>query len=116
VHRLAALADLEQLQPILVKAADQEVAVVRIQDEVFAFAATCTHRAAPMIKGAVTWKRTVLCPWHLGTFSLLTGEAKAGPTDRPLPLYPVTIVDGVAYLTADPAQPAECSSGREGDH
>jgi nitrite reductase/ring-hydroxylating ferredoxin subunit len=116
VHRLAAIADLEQLKPILVTVAGQQVAVVRIEDEVFAFAALCTHRAAPMTSGAVTWKRTVLCPWHLGTFSLRTGEAKAGPPDQPLPLYPVTVVDGVAYLDAEPARRAKLSrSGREGD-
>src|ERR1700761_554548 len=89
VHRLAAVADLEQLKPILVTVAGQQVAVVRIEDEVVAFAALCTHRAAPMTGGAVTWKRTILCPWHLGAFSLRTGEAKAGPPDQPLPLYPV---------------------------
>jgi nitrite reductase/ring-hydroxylating ferredoxin subunit len=103
VHRLAAVTDLEQLQPILVSVAGQQVAVVLIEDEVFAFAALCTHRAAPMTGGAVTWKRTVLCPWHLGTFSLRTGAATSGPPDQPLPLYPVTVVDGVAYLDAAPA-------------
>jgi nitrite reductase/ring-hydroxylating ferredoxin subunit len=105
VQRLAALADLEQLEPILVVVAGQQVAVVRIEDEVFAFAALCTHRAAPMTRGAVTWKRAVLCPWHLGTFSLRTGEAKAGPPDQPLPVYPVSVVDGVAYLNAEPTRP-----------
>lgn len=102
MHRLAALADLKQLEPILVTVAEQPVAVVRVEDEVFAFAALCTHRAAPMTAGAVTRKRTILCLWHLGTFSLRTGEAKAGPPDQPLPLYPVSVVDGVAYLDAGP--------------
>jgi nitrite reductase/ring-hydroxylating ferredoxin subunit len=106
VHRLAALADLKQLEPVLVTVADEQIAVVRVEDEVYAFSPTCTHRAAPMIDGAVTWKRTILCPWHLGTFSLRTGEAKAGPPDRPLPCYPVTVTDGTAYLDAVPADPA----------
>jgi nitrite reductase/ring-hydroxylating ferredoxin subunit len=113
VHRLAALADLEQLEPVLVTVAGQAVAVVRIEDEVFAFSALCTHRAAPMTSGAVTWKRTVLCPWHLGTFSLRTGAAKAGPPDQPLPLYPVTVIDRVAYLAAGPAEDAEPASRAE---
>jgi 3-phenylpropionate/trans-cinnamate dioxygenase ferredoxin component len=106
VHRLAALADLKQLEPVLVTVADEQVAVVRVGDEVFAFAPTCTHRAAPMANGAVTWKRTILCPWHLGTFSLRTGEPKAGPPGQPLPCYPVTVTDGTAYLAAAPSEQA----------
>ncbi|HEY3062589.1 MAG TPA: Rieske 2Fe-2S domain-containing protein [Chloroflexota bacterium] len=45
----------------------------------YAFSARCTHRPAPLADGAVTWKRTLICPWHLGTFDLRDGRILAGP-------------------------------------
>ena len=107
MHRLAALSELTQLQPILVDVGARTIAMVRIEDEVYAFAARCTHRPSPLDKGAVTWKRTILCPWHLGTFNLRTGKAMAGPPVDPLPVYPVEIVDGVAWLAGELPPPHE---------
>jgi nitrite reductase/ring-hydroxylating ferredoxin subunit len=101
VHRLAALTDLVPLEPVLVDAGGRTVAVVLVGDEVYAFSPTCTHRAAPLVDGAVTWKHTVLCPWHLGTFSLRTGRAVAGPATRPLAVYPVAVRDGEVFLAAE---------------
>jgi nitrite reductase/ring-hydroxylating ferredoxin subunit len=103
VHRLAALDDLAQLEPVVITLDGVDIAVVRIEDEVYAFSPICTHRNAPMINGAVTWKRTILCPWHLGTFNLRTGKAMAGPQQNPLPTYPVIVEDGVVFLDAEPA-------------
>jgi nitrite reductase/ring-hydroxylating ferredoxin subunit len=112
VLRLAALAELEQLEPVLVRVSGEQFTLVRIDDEVFAFAATCTHREAPLADGAVTRKRTVLCPWHLGTFDLRTGQAKAGPPRRPMRVYPVSVVSGVAYLDTDRTELAEPAGSR----
>jgi nitrite reductase/ring-hydroxylating ferredoxin subunit len=102
VHRLVALDELVELDPVVITLDGVDIAVVRIDDEAFAFAPTCTHRAAPLIKGAVTRKRTILCPWHLGTFRLIDGTALAGPQSNPLPIYPVMIVDGTVFLDAEP--------------
>jgi nitrite reductase/ring-hydroxylating ferredoxin subunit len=101
VHELMAVDTLHDLEPVLVTIEDRQVAVVRIHDEVFAFSPVCTHRTAPLLDGAITWRRTVLCPWHLGTFRLESGRPTAGPPDRPLPVYPVKIVDGTAYLDCE---------------
>ncbi|HEY7177152.1 MAG TPA: Rieske 2Fe-2S domain-containing protein [Micromonosporaceae bacterium] len=102
MYRLAAVSDLEELQPVVVTLDGRDIAVVRIRGDVHAFSATCSHRAAPLVDGAVTWKHTILCPWHLGTFNLRTGAAMAGPPHEPIPIYPIAIVDGVVYLDAEP--------------
>ncbi len=104
MHRLVALDDLVELEPVVLTIDGVDIAVVRIDDEAFAFAPTCTHRAAPLVKGAVTRKRTILCPWHLGTFRLTDGKALAGPQSVPLPTYPLAIVDGAVFLDAEPAE------------
>ena len=102
VHRLATLSELEQLRPVVVTPEGVSITLVRVGSEVYAFSAMCSHRAAPMADGAVTWKRTILCPWHLGTFDLRTGRAMAGPPTEGIPVYPTVVVDGEVYLDADP--------------
>lgn len=98
MYRLAALADLADLVPITLTVREREIAVVRVEDDVYAFDAYCTHRAAPLVDGAVTRRRTVLCPWHLGTFHLTDGSVSAGPPDTPIGSYPVVLRDGCAWL------------------
>lgn len=96
--RLAALAELADLIPVTRTVRGREIAVVRVADTVHAFDARCTHRDAPLVDGAVTRKRTVLCPWHLGTFRVTDGRVVAGPPTAPLRTYPVVLRDGCAYL------------------
>ena len=115
MQRLATLSDLVQLEPVLVTVEGRDVAVVLITDEVYAFSPICTHRAAPLIKGAVTWKRTVLCPWHLGTFNLRSGAALAGPCRVPLATYPVTVLDGEVFLDAEPSHDTKGPDDAQGD-
>ncbi|HEY3872087.1 MAG TPA: Rieske (2Fe-2S) protein [Actinocrinis sp.] len=98
MYRLAAVADLVELTPITLTVQGRQIAVVRIADDVYAFDAVCSHREAPLADGAVTRKRTVLCPWHLGTFRITDGSVVAGPPRVGIRAYPVTIRDGTAYL------------------
>jgi apoptosis-inducing factor 3 len=98
VHRLAALSELTDLVPVTREVAGREIAVVRVGDDVHAFDAVCTHRAAPLCRGAVTRKHTVLCPWHLGTFRLTDGSVAAGPPRAGIRTYPVVQADGWAWL------------------
>jgi nitrite reductase/ring-hydroxylating ferredoxin subunit len=98
VHRLVAVAELADLEPVARTVRGRELLVVRVGEEVFAFDAYCTHRDAPLAQGAVTRKRTVLCPWHLGTFRITDGSVVAGPPDSPLRGYPVVVRDGWACL------------------
>ena len=113
---LVPFADLEQLLPRIVEvagadgSAQSHLGLVRIDDEVYGFTPTCTHRAAPLIEGAVTWKRTILCPWHLGTYDLRSGRRMAGPPERGLSTFPLKVVDGVVWLDADAAEPGPAPS------
>jgi nitrite reductase/ring-hydroxylating ferredoxin subunit len=102
------MADLAELVPITVTVHDKPIAVVRVADEVYAIDAYCTHRAAPLVDGAVTRKRTVLCPWHLGTFRLTDGSVVAGPPDTAVGSYPVVLRDGYAYLADTDESPRSC--------
>ncbi|HEX3650981.1 MAG TPA: Rieske 2Fe-2S domain-containing protein, partial [Pseudonocardiaceae bacterium] len=77
-----------------------------VADEVYAIDAYCTHRAGPLVDGAVTRKRTVLCPWHLGTFRVTDGSVVAGAPTAPLRTYPVVLHEGGVYLADEPRRTA----------
>lgn len=98
MYRLADVADLAEFIPITLTVRDRKIAVVRVADDVYAFDAVCSHRDAPLADGAVTRKRTVLCPWHLGTFRITDGSVVAGPPRSGIRAYRVTLHDGSAYL------------------
>jgi nitrite reductase/ring-hydroxylating ferredoxin subunit len=101
MHRLATLDDLTELEPRQVTVGGRDLAVVRIGDDVYAFAATCTHRLAPLAEGAVTRKARVVCPWHVGIFNLRDGAVVGGPPESALSVYPVKVIDGEVYLAVD---------------
>jgi len=75
------------------------VAVVRIDDEVYAIGDTCSHEETSLAEGEV-WpeERELECPKHGSTFDLVTGEPRTLPATEPVPVYPVTVVDGVVEL------------------
>lgn len=60
-----------------------------------ALSAICTHLGC-----VVEWntdKKEIVCPCHAGTFDV-EGRNVAGPPPRPLPSYPVNVVDGKIYV------------------
>ena len=70
------------------------VAVVRIDDDVYAIGDTCSHAQVSLSEGEV-WcdEREIECPKHSSTFSLLTGEPLTLPATQPVPVFR-TEVDG----------------------
>ena len=70
------------------------VALVRIDDDVYAIGDTCTHANVSLSEGEV-WcdEREIECPKHSSTFSLTTGEPLTLPATQPVPVFR-TEVDG----------------------
>ena len=70
------------------------VALVRIDDDVYAIGDTCTHANVSLAEGEV-WcdEREIECPKHSSTFSLVTGEPLTLPATQPVPVFR-TEVDG----------------------
>ena len=71
------------------------VAVVRIDDEVFAIGDICSHANVSLSDGEV-WCDTkqLECPRHSSSFSLLTGVPETLPATQPVPVYVASVVDG----------------------
>ena len=77
---------------------DFPIAIVRCGDRVHALLDSCPHRGAPFSKGTVDAERQeIVCPWHFFRFKLGYGESATG-SDLKVPVYKVTIEDGVVTL------------------
>lgn len=76
------------------------VAVVRIDDDVYAIGDVCTHADVSLSDGEV-WcdERELECPKHSSTFSLVTGEPQTLPATQPVPVFVATVVEGRVHVS-----------------
>lgn len=92
------LCQLEELEPNaarLFEVGRHRIAVVRIDDDVYAVGDRCTHQNISLSEGEVEpEKRTLECWKHGSEFSLETGEPLALPATRPTPTYEVRVEGG----------------------
>lgn len=85
-----ALADLAEGAMIAGHVGDAPVLLARVDGEVRAIGAKCTHYGGPLGKGLRVGD-TVRCPWHHACFSLKTGEALGAPALDPVGCWKVEI-------------------------
>ena len=97
---VCALADLESGTARRFDVDGVAVAVVRIDDDVYAIADICSHANVSLSDGEV-WcdERELECPKHSSTFSLTTGEPQTLPATQPVAVYDATVVDGQIVVT-----------------
>jgi NADPH-dependent 2,4-dienoyl-CoA reductase/sulfur reductase-like enzyme/nitrite reductase/ring-hydroxylating ferredoxin subunit len=83
----------------------ESVLMARLNGEVFAIGATCTHYSGPLGEGLLV-EDTVRCPWHHACFSLRTGEALAAPAFAPTSCWRVERSGGRIVVREKVASPA----------
>ncbi len=97
---LCPLADLADGEARRFEVEGRAVAVVRIGDDVYAIGDLCSHQDVSLSEGEVDPdERTIECWKHGSTFDLKSGEPLCLPATRPVPVYEVTITDGVVWLS-----------------
>ena len=81
------------------------VAVVRIDDDVYAIGDVCSHANVSLSEGEV-WcdEKEIECPKHSSTFDLLTGEPVTLPATQPVPVFDARVVDGDVVVTVTSGQ------------
>ena len=86
---VAPLSDLREGQGITVFAGDRNLALFKLEGEVFALDGVCPHKGAPLGHG---WCEDgiVACPMHGWRFAIRTGDCLDVP-DRPATTLPVRI-------------------------
>jgi 3-phenylpropionate/trans-cinnamate dioxygenase ferredoxin subunit len=78
------------------------IAVVRIDDDVFAIGDTCSHENYSLSEGEVLTEECEIECWkHGSTFDLRTGEPQTLPATKPVPVYAVRL-DGDDVLVELP--------------
>jgi 3-phenylpropionate/trans-cinnamate dioxygenase ferredoxin subunit len=92
---VGALADLEPGTARKVEVDGHLVALVRIDDDVYAIGDTCSHANVSLSEGEVLPdEREIECWKHGSTFSLLTGEPQTLPATQPVAVYEARVEDG----------------------
>jgi nitrite reductase/ring-hydroxylating ferredoxin subunit len=81
------------------------VAVFRYADAYYVTNDRCTHGGASLSEGRIIGDE-VECPFHMGAFNFRTGAVTARPCIRPLKTYPVTVIDGVIFITMPTGTPS----------
>jgi 3-phenylpropionate/trans-cinnamate dioxygenase ferredoxin subunit len=71
------------------------IAVVRIDDDVYAISDVCSHANVSLSEGEV-WcdEHEIECPKHGSTFDLRTGEPQTLPATQPVPVFRAEVADG----------------------
>src|ERR1700733_9147842 len=90
---------------------EDEVLIARVDGELFAIGARCTHYQGPLGEGLIVGD-TIRCPWHHAHFCLKSGEAIAAPAIDPVKRWMVSEADGIVRVTSE-APPAKHSRGAE---
>lgn len=76
------------------------VAVVRIDNDVYAIADKCSHADVSLSDGIVWCESKQLeCIKHGSAFSLETGEPDTLPATQPVAVYSATVVNGDVVVT-----------------
>jgi nitrite reductase/ring-hydroxylating ferredoxin subunit len=64
-----------------VQVAGEDVVVANVGGKIYAIAASCTHRGAPLDEGELEGT-TLVCPWHGCQFDITTGKVVSPPPMR----------------------------------
>jgi len=97
--RICRLDELEPNSARRVEVDGVAVALVRIDDDVYAIGDRCTHQDISLSEGEVDpSQKTLECWKHGSAFSLVTGEPTSLPATKPTPVYDVKVADGDVYL------------------
>ena len=83
----------------------QEIAVCRIGDAVYAFDDMCSHGASSLSEEGELDGFSIVCGWHAGAFDVRTGAAVSAPCTRAIQTYKVEDRDGdIFVLVKDEAE------------
>ena len=95
VERIGPLADLASGTARQVLIDEHRIALVRIDDDVYAIGDRCTHQDISLSEGDVLAEdKQIECWKHGSAFSLVDGEPESLPATKPVPVYEARVVDG----------------------
>ncbi len=96
-------ADLPEGQPVLARAGDTPVLLLREGGRIHAIGDRCGHAGGPLHEGRLE-NGCVVCPWHQSTFRLADGGVVHGPATVAQPAYDVRIEHGKVLVQSASGQ------------
>lgn len=93
---IAEVDDIPEGEPYQWMIGDDEVALYRVDGEIYATDNWCTHADARLSNGCLKGHE-VECPLHSGRFDIRTGKALCEPLTEDVKTYPVRVLDGCVY-------------------
>lgn len=96
-------ADLPEGQPVLARAGDTPVFLLREDGRIYAIGDRCGHAGGPLHEGRFE-NGCVVCPWHQSTFRLADGGVVHGPATVAQPAYDVRIEHGKVLVQSASGQ------------
>ena len=94
---MAAEADLFEGAGIAVTPQNQDIAIFKVDDGVFAINNACSHGNAKLCDGFVEGN-FVECPFHQAMFDVRDGSVQCGPATEAVKSWPVKIENGRVFL------------------
>ena len=102
VERVAKLDDLEPGTARKIVVGGHPIALVRIDDDVYAIGDVCSHQNISLSEGDVlAEEKTIECWKHGSAFSVVDGHPEALPATKPVPVYEARVVDGEVEVSVD---------------
>ena len=92
-----AAADFDARPMLVGRVGEEQVLVVKRNQEYFAVAALCTHYHGHLVDGLLV-DGSIRCPWHHACFDLKTGMVERGPALDPLERWQVDQQDGRIFV------------------
>ncbi len=100
MERLCSSTDVPEGEVFQVDLGDGRVlAVYRVDSAVYATDDLCSHGDASLADGEIEDGK-IVCPYHLGSFCIRTGEPTGAPCSVPIRTYQVTELAGDILLIA----------------
>ncbi|HRO41836.1 MAG TPA: Rieske (2Fe-2S) protein [Flavipsychrobacter sp.] len=92
-----ALHELEEQKIKDAKLGEKMICILKKQEKIHAFAATCPHQGAPLCEGWIDAQGRIVCALHKYRFDPANGRNTSGEGYK-LRTYPVEIRDGFIYV------------------
>jgi len=100
--KICDLTDLEEAVPRCIEVEGKKLAVVLLNEKIYALDDTCSHEDVSLSEGEVDIDECALECWKHGSlFSLKTGEALSLPATKSVKTYEVHIIDNDVVLVTE---------------
>ncbi|NIM48873.1 MAG: Rieske 2Fe-2S domain-containing protein [Gemmatimonadales bacterium] len=101
-EKVAAIDDVPDSMPFSVQlTSGEDICLVKVNGEIFAFEDRCTHAEFPMSDGELVDDYIIECGLHGAQFDVRTGEAVELPATEELVTYEVKLQGGDVWLRVE---------------